>query len=259
MSNWIHSYQSLRNHPKTRKLSRRVGGIAPAVGHLHCLWWWSMDYARDGDLTKFTPEDVAIAAEWDGDPETFIGYLVECEFLENSDGLRIHDHYEYIGRFIDVREEEAARSREMREAYADGTIERVRARDGDICRYCGVEVSWRDRRGKSGATYDHVDPSGPSTTENLVVCCRSCNSKKRERTLKQAGLKLSQIEPRSEPESDLLDRKIERKKERTRAGAGCGTKPPARSKDKSEPTKIGDTAREVARKLRAGEPLEATP
>ena len=36
------------------KLARRLGVSLPAaIGHLHLLWWWAMDYAQDGDLTRW--------------------------------------------------------------------------------------------------------------------------------------------------------------------------------------------------------------
>ena len=52
----------------------------------------------------------------------------------------------------------------------------ARQRDGDACRYCGKTVSWRDRSSNRAATYDH---SVPGQQGNLVVCCKGCNSKRR--------------------------------------------------------------------------------
>jgi len=49
--------------------ARGVGGIRGAVGLLHCLWWWCIDYATDGDLSRYDAEDIAIACEWEGDPD----------------------------------------------------------------------------------------------------------------------------------------------------------------------------------------------
>lgn len=56
-------------------------------------------------------------------------------------------------------------------------IVQVRRRDGDACRYCGVVVSWSDRKGGRGGTYDHRPPGRPAAgPENLYVACKSCNS-----------------------------------------------------------------------------------
>ena len=55
-------------------------------------------------------------------------------------------------------------------------IVQVRRRDGDACRYCGVVVSWSDRKGGRGGTYDHRPPGRPAAgPEHLYVACRQCN------------------------------------------------------------------------------------
>lgn len=131
MSAWIKSHQSLRDHPKTRKLARRkgVGGIRGAVGLLHCLWWWCTDYSPDGDLTKHDPEDIAIGAEWDGEPEELLRHLTECGFIDaNGDGhRRIHDWDQYGGALVEQRERNAER---MRRARADSVQRTCTARAG---------------------------------------------------------------------------------------------------------------------------------
>lgn len=77
---------------------------------------------------------------------------------------------------------------------ADPKLARLlRERDGDNCRYCGKIVNWSDRKGPNGGTYDHITPitsGGKEIMENLVVCCRSCNSRKGARTPQQAGMML---------------------------------------------------------------------
>ncbi|ADU50154.1 HNH endonuclease [Thermaerobacter marianensis DSM 12885] len=204
---WIESHQSLKDHPKTRRLARRLGISVPAaIGHLHCLWWWALEYAQDGSLAQYDADDIADAMMWDGDSQQLVQALVHAGFLdETGDGLRIHDWRDYAGRLIEQRERAAARKREMRQAYEDGVIDQVRARDGSICRYCGKTVNWKDRRGPDGGTYDHIDPNGPSTVDNLVVCCRSCHSRKGARTPQEAGMRLlppgkHQVRSRSVPD-----------------------------------------------------------
>ena len=66
----------------------------------------------------------------------------------------------------------------------------VKTRDRSLCRYCGVRVNWADKKGPAGATYDHVDPDGDNTRENVVVACRRCNGRKKDRTPAQAGMPL---------------------------------------------------------------------
>lgn len=50
----------------------------------------------------------------------------------------------------------------------------VRLRDGDECRYCGILVNWRVRKGGRGGTYDHRER--PATISTLVVACNACNA-----------------------------------------------------------------------------------
>ena len=59
------------------------------------------------------------------------------------------------------------------------------ARDEYRCQFCG--------RGDLPLTVDHVVPlsrGGEDTWENLVCCCRRCNTKKGDKTLTQSGMKL---------------------------------------------------------------------
>ena len=51
----------------------------------------------------------------------------------------------------------------------------VLLRDGDQCRYCGVEVNWADHKNDEGGTFDHRNPEEDTTPDNYVVCCRGCN------------------------------------------------------------------------------------
>ncbi len=67
---------------------------------------------------------------------------------------------------------------------------RIQERDANLCRYCGLRVNWTDRKGKAGGTYDHIDPDGPNSLDNVVVACRACNGRKKDRTPVQADMPL---------------------------------------------------------------------
>jgi|TARA_R110002167_G_scaffold27314_1_gene92990 hypothetical protein len=57
-------------------------------------------------------------------------------------------------------------------------------RDGYVCMYCSS---------KENLTLDHVTPKckgGKNEWENLVTCCKKCNSKKGDKKLEQSGMKL---------------------------------------------------------------------
>lgn len=60
-------------------------------------------------------------------------------------------------------------------------------RDGWKCQYCLSELNW------SNITIEHIVPQskgGPTTWTNCVSACRPCNSKKKNRTPEEAGMKL---------------------------------------------------------------------
>jgi hypothetical protein len=105
-------------------------------------------------------------------------------------GYKVHDYLEWN------LSKEAEQSKQMlnnhRSAFMrdKGLKQELRDRDKDLCRYCAQKVNWADRKGASGATYDHVNPVGPATLDNLVIACRSCNSRKRNRTPEDAGIAL---------------------------------------------------------------------
>lgn len=74
----------------------------------------------------------------------------------------------------------------------------VLLRDGDQCRYCGVEVNWKDRKNDDGGTYDHREPDEETTPDNYVVACRGCNLLRFELG-QEADLELPLLDPPEEP------------------------------------------------------------
>jgi hypothetical protein len=110
---WLESHQTLADHPKRKRLSRLLGATkAATIGHLHLMWWWAMDYAQDGDLTRYTDDDLADAGGWDGDPGLFVQSLIESGFITVE--RTVHDWDDYAGRLIGQRSANAARMREAR-------------------------------------------------------------------------------------------------------------------------------------------------
>lgn len=117
--------------------------------------------------------------------------LIDGGLWERSDdGITVHDYLTWndsreqvlFARESAKRRVSLLRDPELRQAVKD--------RDGDACRYCARLVRWSDRKGDLGGTYDHVDPALGNTLDNLVVCCRGCNSGKGRRTPTQARMSL---------------------------------------------------------------------
>lgn len=131
MMAWIESHQTLRQHPKLAKAARYLGiSKVQMIGHLHCLWWWCLDYAQDGDLSIFEPADIAEAAEWEADPADLLHALTDVSrigdrigFLERTEngGLLIHDWFDYAGKLIERRERDVQRKRAARGSDTGGT------------------------------------------------------------------------------------------------------------------------------------------
>ena len=117
---WIESHQALGQHPKTQRLAAHLRCRVPeAVGLLHFMWWWALDYAPDGLVTVGDKAILARACLWHGHPEQFWDGLVRSGFLEptpTEGTYRIHDWMDYAGRLIQKRAANVARSRRARNA-----------------------------------------------------------------------------------------------------------------------------------------------
>ncbi|WP_212939223.1 hypothetical protein [Paenibacillus antibioticophila] len=118
---WIESHQGTDRHPKTRKFCRKLGVSVPtAVGHLHMFWWWAMEFAQDGDVSKFEAEDIADAMEYDGDPDVLMDALIYAGYIDQTEtGRVIHDWYDYAGKLIERRKSDALRKANSRRKPAE--------------------------------------------------------------------------------------------------------------------------------------------
>lgn len=181
---WFPVDDAFHSHPKARKAGLEALGLWTLAGS-HCMAyltdgfvadWWVKEKPRGAVLAKrLVAAGLWSPAEHDGEQGwQFHDWKVEC--------TKAHVLAE---RRASAARQEVARNPQLRGA--------IRERDGDVCRYCGTPVEWHNRRGPTGGTYDHVIPDGGTTIDNLVVCCRGCNSKKGRRTPEQAGMKLRPV------------------------------------------------------------------
>lgn len=86
-----------------------------------------------------------------------------------------------------IRHASLAFRRDDAEDWDRSEVAQVLARDGLWCRYCCAPVADGD------LTIDHIVPrsqGGSDKPHNLVVACRSCNSRKGARTPAAAGMTL---------------------------------------------------------------------
>ena len=189
---WIEVHTNLPDHPKVLRAAKALKLDSDAlVGKLIRLWTWAVDNRSDGRIQDWDDDVVANIMRYKGKPERLFEVLVEVRLLDpvEDGGYAIHDWYEHIGGLIEQREAQKAYAKRHYALYNDLRLTRaVKERDGDTCQYCGKKVNWKDRKGRDGGTYDHIDPDGDNTLENLCVACRSCNSSKKDRLPWEAGM-----------------------------------------------------------------------
>jgi hypothetical protein len=110
---WIEVHEGLLRHRKTTALAEALDvHRTSAAGHIIGLWLWALGNAPEGDLHPISTRAIAIGADWEGDPDTFMDALITAGFVD-PDG-KIHDWYAYAGRLIERRAKDAERKRTER-------------------------------------------------------------------------------------------------------------------------------------------------
>jgi hypothetical protein len=119
----IDSQTGLARHPKTLRLARRLAISVPAaVGHLHLLWGWALEYAQDGNVGHFDAAELALACLWEGDASALLPALQHAGFVDADGG--IHDWNEYTGRLLDRRQANAKKQADWRNRHRPSIIKR---------------------------------------------------------------------------------------------------------------------------------------
>lgn len=102
---WIESHQNLEEHPKILLLCQKTGWtLDEAIGKLHRLWWWTLKYAEEGDLSKYDPSQFLVRlTNVNGKitPKELYEVLQKTNFVEKN-GL-IHDWLDYAGRYLTTK------------------------------------------------------------------------------------------------------------------------------------------------------------
>ncbi len=117
---WIKSDQSLANHPKLILLAKELGvSKVKALGHLHLLWYWTLEYAEDGEIKYL--DLIPDACEWEEDPKSFINALVKFEFIDKIGSNRyiIHDWLDYSGAYYEKKLYNRIKKQESRDKIAN--------------------------------------------------------------------------------------------------------------------------------------------
>lgn len=187
---WMKLDDKLHDHPKVRDPE------LAAVG----LWTLSGSWVGANLTDGFIPEFVARRWASPQRLKKLAGWLVTRGLWEPGErgheiGWWYHDWTDYNPTegqtTVDIERLRWQRANALKKAKP--LREKIVARDKGRCRYCGIRVNWSDRKSPSGGTYDHVDPDGPNTLENVVTACRRCNGRKRDRTPEEWGTPLRPV------------------------------------------------------------------
>lgn len=187
---WLKVDDKLHDHPKTQLLLER--GQIDALGLWLVAGSWCGDQLSDGLISAY------VLGRFHPDWRRLAEQLVDAGLwlAETTDDgrlcYRFHDWLSYNHSRERVLRDRAFK--ETRDAiHRDPALKAaVCKRDKNRCRYCGALVNWRVRNTPDSGTYDHVTPlsqGGLNTLANLVVACRSCNSRKGGRTPAEAGMR----------------------------------------------------------------------
>ena len=94
--------ETLKFKRLVRRLRSTLGAVPVepetiVVGLLERLWHLAIREARDGNLAKYTREDIAELVGWTGEANTLVDALVGERWLDadSSGGLKIHHWHEH--------------------------------------------------------------------------------------------------------------------------------------------------------------------
>jgi hypothetical protein len=106
-----------------------------------------MEFAPDGDLSKFDVEEIEIGAGWEGEDGTFLDAAIAAGYLDEDHGtLAVHDWSDYGGRLAGQRAVERKRSAARRaQAHKPANDQRTTA-----------EAPHRFRKDSAGAPPDDL-------------------------------------------------------------------------------------------------------
>jgi hypothetical protein len=185
---WLKVDDKLHDHRKIMRLLRS-GADRLDPGPLG-LWLLAATWSADNRTDGFVPD--YLLDRWDSNATEHAGRLIEAGLwrlvdVDGETGFEFHDWADYQPLKQQLEADAEVHRRKVEMHRDPRLIAAVRERDQDRCRYCGVSVDFRDRRSSTGGTYDHVDPDGSNTFDNVVVACRGCNSAKGRRTPTEWG------------------------------------------------------------------------
>ena len=204
---WFKVDDGFAEHPKTRAAVEAAEAAHPGRGaHVIALWTAAGNRCArangEGVVTALMLSDAAYFSKADAvvvKPALIeIGLWHDAKTIRRcrrcSDALKesaakklgpadvyFHDWLDYQFTKAEVtNEDHERRGRALKKNKS--LCDAIKDRDRNHCRYCADKVRWQDKRSGKAAQYDHRDPHGINSLENVVVACKECNEAKGDRT-----------------------------------------------------------------------------
>ena len=116
---------------KFKALCKRLNlPLYETVGLLEALWLFAQIQAKDGDLTRFTPLEIAGWLDWQRDENEMVEALVETRWLDRDEtGLRIHDWSEHKPNYLKAVEAREKVRKTVRDAHANCAAQNAQMRE----------------------------------------------------------------------------------------------------------------------------------
>lgn len=122
------------NHVKVKRLKKLLGKpLYCAMGVLESLWQLCMECCDEGNIGKFTNEEIADHIEWEGDPNLLISALTESGWLDtcSDERLIVHDWFAHCPEFIRKRIEKR-KAREVKKSLKKEDQREIRTCDENV-------------------------------------------------------------------------------------------------------------------------------
>ena len=207
MSEWIESHSNLPRHRKTLKLARALGVAVPeALGYMHMLWYYVLDFAPGGDLTGHDAQSIADGCMYSGDAEKFVSAFVDAGWLDvtqchsdKSDGLFVHDwtdcNQSHRKRILDA---ERQRLKRHRERDSGGMSQNVTVTPVTVTPDRQDRQDRTDRTGQENAlatlAIEEV-PKSESTIEDYAKVIDKARRRVSDQTIERTILELANYRP----------------------------------------------------------------
>lgn len=182
------------NHVKVKRLKKLLGKpLYCAMGVLESLWQLCMECCDEGNIGKFSNEEIADHIEWEGDPNLLISALTESGWLDtcSDERLIVHDWFAHCPEFIRKRIEKR-KAREVKKSLKKEDQREIRTCDENIGDMSQDSETCPENPGHvSSISYPIV--SDPITSHRKENSCPESPSKTHEQAGKKKSPKQSEI------------------------------------------------------------------